>query len=135
MELTRRLKPIYIHRDISELERTFQAYNAHLWGLIRFTIVDTNLRDGREFNAWKKEKGKTLREEYQMETELPSFDWQKFELCLKYFRSWRKIVLRRQAAMRSGIEEGWTRQYANQSEGGKSILPRRQSSPSEGPRS
>lgn len=77
---------------------------------LRLKLVNALLRVGRDFNAWKRAKGKQAKHDGTTDWRPlykggPLVNWRKFELRLKYGRRWKKIVQRKKKELlRTAIE-------------------------------
>jgi hypothetical protein len=101
------IKRLYEIPDVSELEKTSQAYRKHLQHL----IWNQDLRLGREFNAWKREKRVSAKNLVHSDwVGPPVLNWREFELRLKYGRLWKKTITDRKEAIRKRVEAEWRNQ-------------------------
>lgn len=105
------IKRQYDLEDVSKLEETVSAYRSHL----RRLISNMDLRLGREFNAWKREKEDIAKKEPHMDWKPPVVKWSEFELRLKYGRYWRRRVKRRKEQLRKEFEAEWNKEQESRS--------------------
>ena len=116
-DLARKLKQRIVQQDPSNF-----SLRTHVLQLISFRGIETSLRIGREFRAWKEDKmqalyrlSSTQRDSSPQQTENRMIgnerpygvDWNEFGLELKYGRLWRKIVRLRKNVIRYEMEEQW----------------------------
>lgn len=93
--LSKRLKERVASKDASRLRH------------IMFLGSEASLRIGREFDAWKRDRGAEAKARKQTDSEPPGINWSKFELRFKWFRVWKRKVQGKKEAMKKEFEQEW----------------------------